>query len=82
VRAALRAGMLEDARWGVHFLREAAPRDPMADGLTFEVHLAAGEWAQADEILRRLEALHPGQRQVIAWREALEAARTEGAPAP
>lgn len=82
VQAALKAGMLEDARWGVRYLREAAPRDPMVDGLTFEVHLAAGEWARAEEVLRRLEARHPGRRQVVAWRQALDAARTDGAPPP
>lgn len=79
VRAALKAGLLDDARWGVRYLREAAPDSPMADGLAFEVHLAAGEWPQADEVLRRLEARHPGQRQVVAWRKALDAARA-GAP--
>lgn len=77
VRAALAAGRIDDARWGVAHLREEAPDDPTGDRWAFEVHLAAGELEAARGDLMSLERRLPGNPTVTALGARLrEALRT------
>jgi tetratricopeptide (TPR) repeat protein len=83
VRAAVAAGLLDDARWGVALLRKEAPDDPTGDRMAFEVHLAAGELDAAEADLASLERRLPGNPRVAVLRERLrETLRRPPGPAP